>query len=236
MHFVSRVALRDARIAKRELLHSKSEEPVWIEAVVGKEDLARVAAQLAPLEIQLGDAGGTLRLEDPSEISLIPTVGLHLQCTAHLQWPVLGIKIPVTIKPLLVRVLPEIDKREQGDALVFKIQIEHADVAGVPTIIDNEITNLINRELIKKNIDLSWSFADMLSYDFDLSKALPPVRTLGVKVVGGTVRITEDTLVLAVSFETSVTRKPDQEKDEDDDDQEITKPGVPGARTQEYVA
>lgn len=198
---------------------------MWIEAVVGKEDLIRVAEQFAPLEIKLGDAGGTLRLEDPCGIALIPTVGLHLQCTAHLHWPVLGMKIPVTIKPLLVRVLPEIDKREKGDALVFKLQIEHADVATVPTIIDNEITNLINRELIKKKVDFGWSFADMLSYDFDLSKILPPVKTLGLKVVGGTVRVTEDALVLAISFQTHITREDEATKEDAD---EITKPDAAG--------
>ena len=180
---------------------------MWIEAVVGKDDLVAMANRIAPIELRLGDAGGTLRLEDPSELSLVPAVGLHMQCTAHLHWPVLGIKIPVTIKPLTVLVLPEIDKREKGDALVFKLQIEHADVTTVPTIIDNEITNLINRELIKKNIDFAWSFADALSYDFDLSQVIPPIHSLGLKVVGGTVRVTEDSLVLAVSFVAKVTRE-----------------------------
>ncbi len=179
---------------------------MWIEARVGLEDLIRVASQLAPLEIKLGDGGGTLRLEDPSEITLIPTVGLHLKCTAHLHWPVLGVKIPVTIKPLVVRVLPEIDKRDKGEALVFKLQIEHADVAAMPTLIDNEITALINRELIKKKVDFAWSFADMLSYDFDFSKILPPVETFGLKVIAGSLRVTEEALLLAISFETHVVR------------------------------
>ena len=179
---------------------------MWIEAVVKKEDLIAIANRFAPIEIKLGDGGGTLRLEDPSEISLIPAVGLHVHCTAHLTWPVLGMKIPVTIRPLIVRVLPEIDKREKGQALVFKLQIEHADVKTVPTIIDNEITNLINRELTKKRVDLAWSFADTLTHEFDLSTVLPPILALGLDVTGGTVRITDDALILAVSFATHVTR------------------------------
>jgi hypothetical protein len=206
---------------------------VWIEAVVGIEDLIHVANQFAPVEIKLGDAGGTLRLEDPSEISLIPTVGLHLKCTAHLHWPVLGMKIPVTIKPLIVRVLPEIDKREKGDALVFKLQIEHADVATVPTIIDNEITNLINRELIKKKVDFAWAFAKMLSYDFDLSNILPPIEALGLKVIGGNVRVTEDALILAVSFETKVTRETPASEEKDADD--ITKPDAISGRAHQAL-
>jgi hypothetical protein len=178
-----------------------------IEAVVSKEDLIAIATRIAPIEFRLGDAGGTLRLEDPAEITLVPAVGLHMQCTAHLHWPVLGMKIPVTIKPLTVLVLPEIDRREKGDALVFKLQIEHADVTTVPTIIDNEITNLINRELIKKKIDFAWNFADALSYDFDLAKVLPPIHSLDLKVIAGTVRITEDALILAVSFTAKITRE-----------------------------
>jgi hypothetical protein len=229
MHFVASVAIRDGELALRM---SRSEALVWIEAVVGKEDLIRVAEKFAPLEIKLGDAGGTLRLEDPSGISLIPTVGLHLQCTAHLHWPVLGMKIPVTIKPLLVRVLPEIDKREDGDALVFKLQIEHADVATVPTIIDNEITNLINRELIKKKIDFAFHFAETLSHEFDLSRVLPQIRSLGLTVVGGSVRVTEDAFVLGVSLEANVTRESEQAEDP----QEITKPGaLRGKQREEHV-
>ncbi|MEO7111431.1 MAG: hypothetical protein ABI183_13415 [Polyangiaceae bacterium] len=206
---------------------------MWIEAVVAKEDLIRVAHKFAPLELKLGDAGGTLRLEDPSEISLIPTVGLHLQCTAHLHWPVLGMKIPVTIKPLIVRVIPEIDKREKGDALVFKLQIEHADVATVPTIIDNEITNLINRELIKKKVDFAFHFADVLSHEFALSKVLPQIRSLGLKVVGGNVRVTEDAFVLCVSIEANVTRESEQAEGSE----EVTKPdSEQGKQRDEHVA
>ena len=207
MHFVSSVAIRNDARALPALQRIELEARVWIEAVVGKEDLIAIANRIAPIELKLGDAGGTLRLEDPSEICLVPAVGLHMQCIAHLHWPVLGMKIPVTIKPLTILVLPEIDKREKGDALVFKLQIEHADVTTVPTIIDNEITNLINRELIKKNIDFAWNFADTLTHEFDLSEVLPPIRSLGLDVVGGTVRVTEDSLVLAVSFAAKVTRE-----------------------------
>jgi len=177
-----------------------------VEAIVTRHDLEKVAVQFAPIEFKLGDAGGTLRLEDPSDIYLVAAVGLHMKCTAHLHWPVLGLKIPVTIKPLTVRVLPEIDTREKGDALVLKFQIEHADVATVPTIIDNEITKLINRELIKNHIDVAWNFADTLTHTFDLPASLAPIKALGLHVIGGAVRVTEDALVLSISLTTSVTR------------------------------
>ncbi|MEO8874158.1 MAG: hypothetical protein ABI461_01110 [Polyangiaceae bacterium] len=177
-----------------------------LEAIVTRDDLERVAKQFAPLKLNLGDGGGTLEIDDPSDIRLVPAVGLHMQCTAHLHWPVLGIKIPITIKPLTVRVLPSIDKREKGDALVLTFQIEHADVAIVPTIIDNEITNLINRELVKNHLDVAWNFADTLTRDIDMPKSLGHIKSLGLHVQAGAVRVSDDALILTISLTTTVHR------------------------------
>ncbi|MEO9143094.1 MAG: hypothetical protein ABI332_12535 [Polyangiaceae bacterium] len=180
---------------------------MWIEATLGKADLVKVAEQLAPLEIKLGDDNdGSLRLTDPREINLLPAVGLYINCSGKLLWPVLGIKLPVTFHALRVRVLPSIENTPAGDTLAFKLEVEHADIAAVPDIIDDHITDVINRELAKKGFSLKWGFSETLTTSFKLPASFVVPRGIGVKVKSGIVRITDEALVLAVSFDSSVER------------------------------
>lgn len=180
---------------------------MWIEAVLGKADLVRVAEQLAPLEIKLGDDdGGSLRLTEPRDIDLLPAVGLTINCSGKLLWPVLGVKLPVTFHALRVRVLPRIDKTPTGDTLAFKLEVEHADIAALPDLVDDHITDVINRELAKKGFSLHWDFTETLTTTFKLPPSFVVPRAIGMKVKGGVVRITDDALVLAVSFDSSVDR------------------------------
>ncbi|HEX7666363.1 MAG TPA: hypothetical protein VF407_17675 [Polyangiaceae bacterium] len=180
---------------------------MWIEAVLNNADLVRIAEQLAPLEIKLGDdSGGSLKLTNPREIKLLPAVGLHINCSGKLLWPVLGVKLPVTFHALRVRVLPRIDKTPTGDTLAFKLEVEHADIAAVPDVVDDHITDMVNRELAKKGFSLNWDFTDTLTNTFKLPESFVMPRGIGVKVKSGIVRITDDTLVLAISFDSQVER------------------------------
>ena len=171
-----------------------------------KEDLVDVAQKFAPLEIRLGDKGGFLRLTDPREIYLIPTVGVHIVCSGQLSWPVLGVKVPVKLHSLRLRVRPEIDKRVGGDTLEIKLDVEHVDLAAIPDLVDDTITDVINRELARNELRLSWDFTTMLTNRFDLPAAFVNPRALGLNVIGGHLRIAEDALVLAIAFEAETGR------------------------------
>ena len=188
------------------------EAAVWIEASLTKEDLVDLAKKFAPLEIRLGDKGGFLRLTDPREVYLIPTVGIHIVCSGYLSWPVLGVKVPVKLHSLRVRVRPEIDKRPGGDALEIKLDIEHVDVAAIPDLVDDTITDVINRELSRNELRLEWDFTTMLTHLFDLPRAFVNPRSLVLKVIGGHLRIAEDALVLAIAFESDTDRAPASQK------------------------
>ncbi|MGH7285263.1 MAG: hypothetical protein ACRELY_27385 [Polyangiaceae bacterium] len=179
---------------------------MWIEVSLGQNDLTDIAKKFSPLEIRLGDRGGFLRLTDPREIYMIPTVGLHLVCSGHLDWPLLGVKVPVKLHSLRLRVRPEVDKRIRGDALTIKLDVEHVDVAAIPDLVDDTITDVINRELGRKDLCLSWDFTTTLTHVFDLPVAFANPRSLGLRVIGGHLRIAEDALVLAIAFESETSR------------------------------
>jgi hypothetical protein len=178
---------------------------MWLEAILSNEDLTALVGQLAPLTIPLADQGH-LEVTDPHDITLVAGVGLRLICKAKLRWPVLGIDVPITLKSVTVVLRPEIAKDESGESLVFKLEIEHADFAGIPTMLDTRITEKVNKELAAKHVELAWDFKKSLSHVFKLPESLQPIDAIALDVAWGEIKVTDKALVFAVSFHAAVTR------------------------------
>jgi hypothetical protein len=178
---------------------------VWLEAVVPQEDLSALVNEFTPVTIRLGD-DGELWIHEPSDVSLVENVGLRVVCKARLRWSVLGIALPVTLRSLTVLLRPEIASRPNGPALVFKLEIEEADLVGIPALVDQGATELVNRELAAKHVELAWGYAATLSHVFDLPDALRPLEQLALTVTGAQVKSTNRALGLAIQIGAKVNR------------------------------
>jgi hypothetical protein len=182
---------------------------MWIEAIISSEDLRRSLSEFAPLRIRLGNDGAELAIESPSEVSLVADLGARIVCAAQLHWPFLGIHVPMAIKSLVILLRPVIEAHENGDALVFKLEIEHADFALVPTAIDNRITALVNAELAKRHVELTWRYADTLDHVFHLPDSFAPVESLALVLTSAVVKVTNEAVGLAISVRCDVLRGDD---------------------------
>jgi hypothetical protein len=173
---------------------------MWLEAIVSLEDFQALAAELLPVRVQLGSADSDhyLFLSAASEVSLVEGRGLRVVCSAQIRWPVLGMDIPINVDSLTVMLEPSVPN-ESGELFVG-VQLEHADVAWVPSVLDKKIVAGINEALKQKDRELAWSFETALSHDFALPEMLQPVRALGLKAGWGKVRVTGEAMVLAISF------------------------------------
>ncbi len=178
---------------------------MWLEALLTREDLCEVLQQFIPMKLRLGESGDLL-LEGPLVVSLIPEKGLSVTCTGQLHWPLFGVRFPATLHSLTVLILPAVEVRPGGDALVFKLRIEHANVALLPRVLDDRLTSLVNEELAKKHAELAWNFRRALSYVFPLPHALESAEALGLQVQAGTVKITDSAVGFAVSLRAEVQR------------------------------
>jgi hypothetical protein len=198
---------------------------MWLEAILTEADLETVLQQFSPLKILLGD-NGSLLLAEPKEVSLIPDQGIEVVCDATLHWPILGFDLPVALRGLTVRVLPVVDKAASGTPLVFRLQLDHAGVAMLPAIIDDRVTAMVNEELHKKHVELSWNFMKTLSHEFTLPGAIASAASISLVALDGMVKANAKALGLAVRFETTVRRRLDgadattipREAPPDDDD------------------
>ena len=179
---------------------------MWVEAVLLTEDLDRPpAAQLAPMTVAVG--ASHLVLFDPSPCVLVPDVGLRIVCKAKVEWPVLGIDVPVTARSLTVLLRPAIAKREEREVLVVTQEVESVELAAIAGLsFEGRITDLVNEELVKKEVELSWGFAKTLTRSFRLPADLAPLDSLDLTVLCGRVRILSVGIGLAVKLDSGVKR------------------------------
>jgi hypothetical protein len=185
-----------------------AEDVMQVDAVLTKDDLPELLGQFAPLTIRLGKHG-QLIVSDPRDITLIPGAGARVCCKGKLNWTVLGLDVPVTLNSLILILRPEILDDERGNALVFKVEIEHIDLAGVPEVLDDGITDKVNRELAANHVELSWNYVRTLSHTFKLPESLEPLESLDLRAAGGRVLVTAEAIRFSVPFHTAVRRRAD---------------------------
>jgi hypothetical protein len=178
-----------------------------LEAIFAKQDVHKALEDLCPVDISLGDGGGNILISEPRDLELVPEVGLRTSVSIQVHWPVLGIQVPVSARSTTLIMRPEILKGDSSEQLSFKFRLEGLDIASFPSIVDRKIVELINNELEKKHVELSWNFIDTLSHVFELPPTLASAQAIELRAAWGEVRITSEALVLAVSFRVAFERR-----------------------------
>ena len=176
---------------------------MWIEAILVEDDINRLLGQLMPLSFDVGSAGDRVVLSDPRQVTFVAGEGVRLECEAKVRWTVAGIPVPFTVHDVRAMLRPEVVKGVDGrDSLAFSLLIEHADFAAIPTIVDERITDKVN-DALRTHMALSWNFSEMLSRSVDLPESLHPLRRLSLEVAWGKLRVTDEAVVMAISFHSS---------------------------------
>lgn len=182
---------------------------MWTEIIIPRDDLARLLEQAFPLTIRLGDADSdnSLSLSDLGDVRLVPDAGLRVECKARVRWPVLGIELPVTVKALTLLLVPSIGPGPHGDMLLFRLGIEHADFSAVPDMLDQRITAAINQKLAAKEAELRCDFSKLLTLSAPLPALLEELDAFALRPRWLKVRVTDEAVVYAVSFNTGLVRQ-----------------------------
>jgi hypothetical protein len=179
------------------------------DVTISADDLAKLLEHAMPMTIsvKVADAVHSLALSDLSETRLVADRGLKIVCKGRVSWPVLGVKVPLALNSVSMLLLPEIARSPDGDALTFRLAIEHADFSGIPEMIDNRITEAINAKLAEKDVALSWGFGKALTYLARLPSFLDPLEAFVMRPAISEIRITEAAVSYGVTFHTGVTRR-----------------------------
>lgn len=174
---------------------------MWLEAIITREDLVQILGEFLPVKIHLDDDDKTdrwLYLGKPTEITLVEDMGLRVNCPAELKWSLPVVSPTVKLDELKVLISPEIIEKNKGSVLAFNIELEEADIRGIPSIIDHTIMKAVNAALANKKPE--WNFTKTLTHTVGLPSNLEPIEGLHIGVTWGKRRISQDALVLVVSF------------------------------------
>jgi hypothetical protein len=180
---------------------------MWIEAIITEEDLRQVLATLLPVKIHLDTDPGTdrwIELGKPETVELVESRGMRMSCPAELRWSIVGIDVPVKINQLIVYLTPKVVEKNRGEVLTFGIQLEEADVAGLPGLVDGAIVKAVNAALDEKSLE--WDFRETLLRKFEMPGMLEPIATLDLESKWGKVRLSGEAIVLALSLHIAFTR------------------------------
>jgi hypothetical protein len=185
---------------------------MWAEIIITRDDLARVLGEAFPFRVRLGEAGSDhfLSLTSLGDVRLVAGSGLRIECNAHVHWPLLGIDFPVEVSDLALLLVPTVEEGKNGERLVFRAVIERADFGGLASpfaLIGEQVISAINSKLAADGAELAWDFTRALTFLAPLPSLLDPLVSFAIRPAWGKVRVTEEGLVYAASFHSSVVRR-----------------------------
>lgn len=182
---------------------------MWIQCTISRDDFAQVLNKVLPLRVQLEPGStdsGVIYLGKAKHISIVANRGVRIRVAGHIQWPVLGVSVPVTLHEVQMVLEPHIVGRGRKQRLAFIPVVEQADVAVVPGFVERWLIPKLNKQLASPKSEFAWKFMNTLHLDFPLPAQLDPVRTMGLRANWGAVKVTRDALTLALSLRLKVMR------------------------------
>ena len=198
---------------------------MWLDAIVTSADLQQIVDQLTPAKVPLGERGH-LFFDAPAEVSLVADRGLRIRCHAKLLWPVLGIDVGITVRSMTLLAVPSIASRNGNRVIVITPEVDAIDLAVLPDIADGELRAFLNRELQQKCIEVPWNYKETLDHRFALPEWFRAGSTFDIRSNGASVKVTNDSIGLAIGFNASIgqSEPPSMPASRDDASQQV----VPG--------
>jgi hypothetical protein len=182
-----------------------------IKATLDEATVAALLDELLPVTVDLDETEpGTrwVRVEKPERFDFVAGEGVRVHAAAAIRWTALGIAIPVTVNSLALLLRPGIVSDEQrGGSLVFRPEIEAADLKMVPAFVDARIARSINAELSKQGDRLAWHFGETLALRTPLPSTISPAAQFVLAAQDATVETTNDQLKLELSLSMGFTRR-----------------------------
>jgi hypothetical protein len=182
-----------------------------LEAHLTTADFEHAFAQLTPLRVSLDPDSPQrqLSLKPPSEITLLPGLGLRIVTELQLQWDVIGVRVPVTLRRVVVLLTPSVVLDAEQPALAFGLQIDEADLSAIPDFLGEVLVGRVNEALKRPEARVAWRFTDTLDFDFPLPKELAPQRRMRVHARAGEVHVEAGRLRLIVDWGLAAYAEPE---------------------------
>ncbi len=173
-----------------------------LEAHLTTTDFAHILAQLTPIRIGL-DANSDKRfiaLSRPAHVGIVGARGLRIVTDVQLQWDVIGLRVPVSMKRVSVLLTPSMAEVDGQPVLLFGVRIEDADLSAIPSFIESVLLDQVNDALARARSSICWKFMETLDFNFRLPDMVSPRYRVRLFSNTGDVRVESNTLILKVEW------------------------------------
>jgi len=182
-----------------------------LRVTLDQEDLASFIRAATPIRVHLSgpdDPERWVELDEPRNFSLVPDVGMKLEAGGKFHFEAARVPLQDYIKRIRVTVRPEIDNDETGiPSLLFHLDLDEADLATFPKLIDEGVTKLVDRALRANQTKMVIPFGSLLAARGALSPRIQPLTAAKLNVERGSMTITEDRMVFAVDLSLELERE-----------------------------
>jgi hypothetical protein len=173
-----------------------------LEAHLTTGDLQDVLFQLTPLAVALDPTSPQrqLSVKPPASVELIEGRGLRIVTEVQLQWALIGVRFPVTLRRVAVLLQPAIDLLGREPVVLLRPYIEEADVSALPGFLGDVVLARVNDALERPEARIMWRFMETLDFRFALPPQIQPAYAVRLFARNADVRVGKDSLRLAIDW------------------------------------
>jgi hypothetical protein len=173
-----------------------------LEAQLTTSDLQDVLYQLTPLAVSLDPdtPSRQLSIRPPRKVQLLDGLGLQVVADLQLRWDVIGVRFPVTLRRVSLLLKPSVELLDGQPALLFRPQLQEADLSAIPGILRDVILARINEALARPDVRIAWRFMEALDFRFPLPPQVLPAFKMRLYARGGVVQVDKGVLRLAIDW------------------------------------
>lgn len=176
-----------------------------------RAEIITLLGEVAPLRIHLTETDEDRRwveIERPTEVSLVPGVGVRIVSSGRIRYEVAGISVPLAMRRLQLLFTPEVATREQAKGrLDFRFRVEEADLELVPGLVEGAIVAKVNDSLEPSRLGTSWDFMRSLSMAVALPERFEPLNSFLLQAQKAQVAVSEDALEVRLELGLGVSRR-----------------------------
>jgi hypothetical protein len=173
-----------------------------LEAQLTSADLQHALFQLTPLTLSLDPDSPHrhLALKTPTDVVLVAGQGLRVVTEVQLQWDLIGVRVPVTLRRVSILLSPRIIEIDSRPVLAFGLRIEEADLSAIPAFLRDVLVARVNDALAKPEARIAWHFMDTLDFSFNLPREVQPSFAMRVFARSGHVQVDADAVRLSIDW------------------------------------
>jgi hypothetical protein len=162
------------------------------------DEIAALLHEATPLRIHLTEKDEDRRwveLERPTEVTLVPGVGLRAVSSGRIRYGFAGIQLPCTIRRIQLLLEPSIvGPSAEHQRVDFALKVEAADLEYIPELGERVLIDAVNEALAPARLGMSVPFARLLQQRLSLPERFEPLERLLLGAAVGQVHVTAQEL------------------------------------------